>query len=690
MQTKIYNILVNRHAGIQYRYHKIHDNSHGAQKILSWLYLFILNFAYYILCFRFLDKKPGASVYEEKNLLIHKSESAYACEQQPDVDTYIHQLSQYEIISFDIFDTLIFRPFSEPTDVFYFIGLELGIMDFKRIRMEQEWKARQDCYKEKGHYEITLWDIWKRIEREVGIPAEYGIRAEQDWESRFCYANPFMLEVFQKLQEMGKTIIVISDMYLPTDFLQHLLKRNGYTGIEKLYVSGEYGCSKGNGGLFKIARKSFPGKKLWVHIGDNEFSDVGMAKKSGYESLYYPNINKMALAFRPYDMSPVIGGAYRGIVDNYIYQGNRSCSMEYEYGFIYGGLFVVGYCSFIHEYCRKNQIDKLMFLSRDGDILKQVYDFMYPQENTSYVFWSRAASIKLMAGYDRHDYFRRYLYHKVNQHKSIREILASMELEHFADRMDKQKQQKIQKEVTISAGDILTDRNVDMLKEYLLEHFDEILECYQEQSAAAEVYYRRELSGCSHACAIDIGWAGSGALSLSYLAERVWKLPCEITGIIAGTNTIHNAEPDASEIFLQSGKLVSYLFSQSHNREVMKKHDLNRNYNVYWELLLSSTTRQFLGFGFDYQQENALDENNTCPAVSLHFGKKDKNPEGIREIQKGILDFAREYCSHFKEVPYMFQISGRDAYAPMLLAAGHNEKYLKEMAKRFSLEIDVN
>lgn len=59
--------------------------------------------------------------------------------------------------------------------------------------------------------------------------------------------------------------------------------------------------------------------------------------------------------------------------------------------------------------------------------------------------------------------------------------------------------------------------------------------------------------------------------------------------------------------------------------------------------------------------------------ITLQFGKYDANQEGIKEIQQGILDFAADYKEHFKDFPYMFNISGRDAYAPMLVAASHNE-----------------
>ena len=204
-------------------------------------------------------------------------------------------------------------------------------------------------------------------------------------EMDFCYANPFMLQVFEALRRMGKKMIVVSDMYLPRDFLEALLEKNGYGGIEKLYVSCEYGKSKADGALFELIKGEYPGTTV-IHVGDNEHSDKKMAKKNGFESLFYPNVNRMAVLLRPYDMSPVIGGAYRGIVNNHLYQGNMSYSREYEYGFVYGGLFVLGYCQFIHEYCVNEKIDRLLFLSRDGDILKQVYDQLYPEDGTSYVY----------------------------------------------------------------------------------------------------------------------------------------------------------------------------------------------------------------------------------------------------------------------------------------------------------------
>lgn len=683
MRMKLYHFLVNRHSGICSRYHRVHDNGNGIRKLLSYFYLLWMNFCYYFLFCRFLGRPEKVSIYEEKNLLPEESESGRRLRNGFSADEFVKRLENYDIVSFDIFDTLILRPFTEPADLFYFLADTFDILDLKRIRMEQEAAARWDSFQKNGHYEITLRDIWQRMEREVGISAVRGMEEEQRLEMKFCYANPFMKEVFDRLREKGKKIVVVSDMYLSEAFLFKLLEKNGYTGISRLYISCEYGMGKGKGKLFEQVKSDCQKNARIIHVGDHELSDVKMAKKSGFDSMYYPNVNKMALSFRAYDMSPVIGGAYRGIVNNQLYAGLHDYSMEYEYGFIYGGLFVLGYCHFIHTYCQKNQVDKLLFLSRDGDILKQVYDRLYPDEHTSYVYWSRAAATKLMAEHNRYDYFRRYLYHKINQKITLRQILKSMEAERLSDRLEFYADKDLLEKKTgvkLKPEDELTDRNAEAMKHFLQFYFDEIVgDIYQKQDQAAKQYFSMQLAGVKKAAAIDIGWAGSGAMSLAYLSEKVWKLPCELVGIVAGTNTIHNAEPDASEIFLQNGRLVSYLFSQSHNRDVMKKHDLNKDYNVYWELLLSSPTKQFLGFGLDERGK-----------TQLHFGKEDANQQGIREIQRGILDFVKAYRERFGDFPYMFTISGRDAYAPMLVAASHNEKYLKAMEKRFGLEINVN
>ena len=677
MRIKIYNFLVNRHIGIQRRYHNFHDGATGFKKILSWIYLLWLNWCYYIFFCRFLGEDKKEEVKDVKNLIIDSSES-YAFKQgfAKSPQWYIDKLKNYDYISFDIFDTLIFRPFSKPTDVFYLLGEKLSFMDFKRLRMEAEWKARQLCFEKNKHYEITLDDIWDVLSKETGIDKETGMQAEIDLEVNMCYGNPFMKQVFDALVEMGKHVMIISDMYIPNDSMKKILDKNDIKGYKKLYVSCDYGKNKAGGDLYEYVKDELKlagdVSKIWAHIGDNYNSDVENAQKKHISTYHYPNINDNNDRYRASDMTPIIGGAYRGIVNEHLYNGLNEFSMEYEYGYVYGGLFVLGYCSFIHDYYVKNNIDKLFFLSRDGDILKQAYDYLYPNDVTEYVYWSRRSATKLMANHNKYDYYRRFIHHKANGEYTIESVLKSMELDSVID--------VLLDTTELRLSDKLTSSSASKLQKMLDNNWDKVLKAYENEEIGAKKYFEDLVAGCKKICAIDIGWAGSGAISMSYLLEKVWKFDCSLIGIIAGSNTIHNFEADASETFLLNGKLVSYMYSWAHNRDLFTKHDPNKNYNVYWELLLSSPTKQFKGFGF----------HESTGEIELKFGEMDYNPEGMVEIQKGILDFAANYKKHFGEIPYMFNISGRDVYAPMIVASSYKERYLKVIEEKFALEVNVS
>ena len=233
MRMKLYNLLVNRHGGIADRYHRLHDNSGTFIKYISYLYLLFLNFSYYLLFCRFLGRRELEKAYEEKRLITGKAESELRIEEGLSVQETADTLSGYDIISFDIFDTLIFRPFDDPTALFFLLGERLGFMDFRRIRVEAEQDARREKYAETGSYEVNLEEIWNRLEEKTGLSAKRGMELEMELERRYCYGNPFMLRVFRRLADLGKRIVITSDMYLSREFLQSLLEEKGFTFSEE-------------------------------------------------------------------------------------------------------------------------------------------------------------------------------------------------------------------------------------------------------------------------------------------------------------------------------------------------------------------------------------------------------------------------------------------------------------------------
>lgn len=675
---KVYGALVNRVPGIRERYKRKRNQVNGIGRGGAWMYLLGLNVSYYLFRNRRLEWMEKYPYYESKLLYAKGSESSLSKRKSP--EAFAGELAAYDVISFDVFDTLIFRLFSEPTDVFFLLGEELGYMDFKRIRMEMEWKARKKKYKKDKHSEVNLEEIYALLSEETGINKDRASIREVQLEQECCFANPYMLQTLEALRKLGKRVILTSDMYLNAAQIKELLGHCGYGAFDACYVSCEYGASKSEGTLYEEVHKresrewnkKHPGETpRFVHVGDNYLSDVEHAKQHGFASRHYVNVNAAGAQYRAEDMSAITGGLYRGIVNAHIHNGLYEYSREYEYGYIYGGLFVTGYCQFIHAYAKEHRIEKLLFLARDGDVLIKAYRLLYPEESgrCEYVYWSRLAALKLSAGIFKYDYFRRFLYHKVNQKYSIRKILSAMELEGMLDMLCG--------ETSLQPESGLTDRNVERVKKFLVRHWEEVLDHYKEQSEGGRLYYGEVLEGCKKAAAVDIGWAGSGAISLEHLVNQVWGLDCEITGIIAGTNTCHSAEPDMSETFLQSGKLVSYLYSQRENRDLWKLHDAGKNHNLYWELLLDAPMGSLKGFYLDGEGK-----------WECRFKEGNADGKKIEEIQEGILTFVGQYREVMEKFGEMAKISGRDGYAPMVLV--QNEGKGEFMEKIAELMDDVN
>lgn len=664
-----YNVFVNRVPGIRERYKKSRSRVKGLGRALVWIYLLWLNVRYYVFHDRKLAHVEKYPYYEEKDLYSKGSESSISCKTTP--ETYADELAQFDVISFDVFDTLVLRPFSSPADLFFLLGDKLNYPDFQRIRQEMEWKAREKKYKKDKHYEVTLEEIYSLLSEETGIEKEKAMQLEIETEYTFCFANPFMYRVIEELRKRGKRLIVTSDMYLSTEQIRMLLERCGYPQFDSYYVSCDIAKSKSSGSLFDYVKAKEGQQLSFAHVGDNFIADVQQAKKFGFTPFHYVNVNAVGEPYRPYDMSVITGSIYRGLVNAHIHNGLSCYSREYEYGYIYGGLFVAGYCRFIHDYSVTHDVDKILFLARDGDILLKAYKLLYPDNpggscpHTQYVYWSRLAATKMAASYYKYDYFRRFLYHKVNQNYTIRQILAAMELEDMIP--------KLCRACSLSETTVLTDKNVDKVKKYLQYSWSQVLTHYEEQLAAGKQYYEKVLQGCKKAVAVDIGWAGSGAITLDYIVNQIWNLDCQIIGIIAGTNTCHNAEPDASETFLQSGKLVSYLYSQRENRDIWKLHDAGKGHNLLWELLLDAPTGSFKGF--------FLDTNGEC---MFRFKAPPPHRDEIMAIQQGILDFVSQYKEIMEKMDAMqcrfVRITGRDAYASMVnVLNGENGTFVKEL-----------
>ena len=179
-----------------------------------------------------------------------------------------HKIKKYNVISFDIFDTLLLRPYMRPTDLFYHMEQYYQEYNFAFCRMQAEEKARI-------HYalkeEITLDEIYEFM------PSKFHhLKSKEiEFEMQVLQPNPQMKEVFDIAVKMKKDVIITSDMYLDINIIRQILKQKGYVGFKKIYLSSDIKKTKESGHLFEYILSDLGVKaKDIFHLGDNKKSDV--------------------------------------------------------------------------------------------------------------------------------------------------------------------------------------------------------------------------------------------------------------------------------------------------------------------------------------------------------------------------------------------------------------------------------
>lgn len=154
------------------------------------------------------------------------------------ISQLVEKLKNYDVISFDVFDTLLFRAVSRPQDVFRIVGLKLGIPNFKNIRIEAEKKIREQSVSG----EIDIYEIYREIAKYVVIDEKTAPNIEMQVEKELVCVNPYIKSLYDHMIANGKTVIATSNMYLPCDVVRELLEKCGYTSFANIYVSCE--CKK--------------------------------------------------------------------------------------------------------------------------------------------------------------------------------------------------------------------------------------------------------------------------------------------------------------------------------------------------------------------------------------------------------------------------------------------------------------
>lgn len=318
----------------------------------------------------------------------------------------------YDLYSFDIFDTIITRKVAKPNGIFALmqniIRTDLKYSDlpndvktnFFKYRINAEYRQRRIHIQWKDNKDITFDQIYQDIKENYFL-SDSQIDALKELELNLEYENIIPInENVQKINNLisnGKRVVLISDMYLPEEFIRKLLSKTQLLPDIKIYLSSVVGYKKDTGDIFKYVKSQENVEyENWYHLGDNEYSDYKQALYLGINSELYHYTQLKCYEEKLLNSnveSPVIQLTI-GCAKN-LRLANYKISDKFDLGVSLAAPIFYPYVEWLLEQAQKREIKYLYFLARDGYILQKIADIIIKDRNlnikTEYVYGSKKA-----------------------------------------------------------------------------------------------------------------------------------------------------------------------------------------------------------------------------------------------------------------------------------------------------------
>lgn len=327
-------------------------------------------------------------------------------------------ISNSEYVFFDIFDTLITRPFLSPKDLFFFIENQYCTPGFYKSRVVAEKKARE------SKEETTIDEIYQNIDPIYKKFQEI----EENLEIELCYAIKHNFVKYKGSLSLGKKIFFVSDMYLKEETILAILNKNGYeANSDNLFLSSKYKKTKHTGSLYKLAIQTIgiQDPSSIVMFGDNKKSDADIPKSLGMKAFHYTpsqsNLeqNKLNTFIKKNiknqnSLSPLLKIILEKQIDNKDYW--------YKIGYKIAGPIVYSYVRFIIGQANNSDSNPfLLFVGRDGYLLNKCLQRLDPSLAHQYIYAPRSIADQILKGYSQSiaSTYKSYIFSKFDTRKKV-------------------------------------------------------------------------------------------------------------------------------------------------------------------------------------------------------------------------------------------------------------------------------
>jgi len=308
-----------------------------------------------------------------------------------------------EVVSFDLFDTLLVRRIHDPDlvklPVARFIaqlasnrGLNWSWQNVQSLRDSIEQKQRAATGEKFDDHEACYPVFMSELLEEI-FPDNYDLslldkvrKYELAMENSMLVPRPLLVDWIVELSKAGKRVFIISDMYLPASELRELVKFAGFFDyVEDVISSADTFLAKASGKAYPmIAEKYGISADSWLHIGDNPISDGLRAIEAGLEALIIHDAKedlRKSLVKRYFNYSdgkPFWRGRTLQQLMAPLEAENNEHLHLYVEGYNFLGPLIGIFVQQLAHLCLQNEITKIFFLSREGWTFKRYWEKVMP------------------------------------------------------------------------------------------------------------------------------------------------------------------------------------------------------------------------------------------------------------------------------------------------------------------------
>ena len=425
-----------------------------------------------------------------------------------DIKLLKNKIDKAKLISFDIFDTLLFRKTNTPETIFDIIGNNFGIHGFRKIRVDRQNEASRRQYRQYGYPHADMDRIYDVLSEytEVSVDwmrvKEYEIQLELD----ALVANRTMLEIYRYAKNKGKRVVATSDMYLFADTLYKALEKNGYGDIDHVYCSADEHKAKFNRDLFELVRqKENLSYGEILHIGDKDRDDGEFPAEYGMDTFVYHHPAELEKV-KNISGSDVDNGLYKILYDD-------ERGFWYNIGVEVGGPLYMGLYRYMLKKV-KNTGKKIFFLSRDGYNLYHIFR-RHGFENIEYLYTSRRALMMASISEMNAEDISGLPPYTFGQ--TVGEILDYLCI-------DKSRISALEKSGFTSFDDVIkTQEDIESFKKIYIYDRNVFLERCAIERENAQAYFNSIGFFDSDSICFDCGWQGSSQTLIDKFKKAVGK-----------------------------------------------------------------------------------------------------------------------------------------------------------------------